>query len=348
MRRRHKASAESRNGVEEIMASFFSGRSKVAGLITASVLVLSACSSSTATTAPTAAAGGKTVGIVAFDSTSPIDKIFADAAKAKLDKDGYKTLMQDPKGDPGQANTICTQYVTAKVDAILVVTFALDQMATCMSGATAASIPVFFEGTPLLAGMSGAINVAAPKPINDVFIKYVVDNKVTDSLALDYSPGTPCRMRAEYRETVLAAQAPSVKETKHEFPIPGQVVDAQNTTAAWLAAHPAGSGKFAIWSCFADPTTGALAAMAQVNRTDVVIYTWDYNTALLAAIRSGLVAGDLYLDGKAVGEQHAQLAEDWFGGNHTPQDLTAANVILTKDNIEQFLKDHPEAAPSAA
>jgi ABC-type sugar transport system substrate-binding protein len=342
------------------MASFFNGRSKIAGLITASVIVLSACSSSTATQAPATAAPATaapataaattakqfTAGIVAFDSTSPIDKIFAEAANDKLTKDGWKVLMQDPKGDPGQANAICTQYVTAKVDAILVVTFALDQMATCMAGAKTANIPVFFEGTPLLEGMAGAINVAAPKPINDVFIKYVVDNKVTDSLALDYSPGTPCRMRAEYREQVLAAQAPTVKETKHEFPIPGQVVDAQNTTAAWLAAHPAGAGKYAIWSCFADPTTGALAAMAQANRTDVVIYTWDYNTSLLAAIRAGLVGGDLYLDGKAVGEQHAQLAEDWMAGKTTPQDLTAANVILTKDNIDQFLKDHPEAAPS--
>ena len=42
-----------------------------------------------------------------------------------------------------------------------------------------------------------------------------------------------------------------------------------------------------------------------------------------------------------------QLAIDWLNGNTTPQDLTAANIILTKDNIEQFLKDHPEAAPSA-
>ena len=166
-------------------------------------------------------------------------------------------LSQDPKGDLGQANTICSQYVTRQVDAIVVITFALDQMAQCMAQTKAANIPVVFEGSPLLEGMAGAVDVTAPPPINEVFIKYLKDNGVTDTLALDYSPGTPCRLRAEYREKLLAESGLHVKETKHEFPIPGQVVDAQNATAAWLAAHPEGSGKFAIWSCFADSASGA-------------------------------------------------------------------------------------------
>ena len=293
--------------------------------------------------APASATAGLTVGLVAFDNSSPIDRIFQESAQSSLQKLGYKVLTQDPKGDPGQANAICTQYVTAKVAALAIITFALDQMATCMAEAKAADIPVFFEGSPLLAGMAGAIDVSSPKPINDVFIKYVTDNHVTAILSLDYSPGTPCRLRREYREQLLQAQAPTVKETKHEFPIPGQVVDSTNATAAWLAGHPAGSGKFAIWACFADPTTGALAALAQANRTDVPIFTWDYNKALYAPIKAGKVAADLYLDAVAVGQQHASLVDAWLKGNHTPQGLAGTIDILTKDNIDQFLASHPEA-----
>lgn len=351
----------------------------VAGTVVASlVLSLSACSS-TATTAPTTnvapptvaapsgaapsgaattatapTSGGThtpgTVGIVAFDSSSHMDKGFADNANAKLTKDGYHVLMQDPKGDPGQANTICSQYVTAQVEAIAVITFDIDQMAQCMSQAKAANIPVFFEGSPLVAGMAGAIDVTSPAPINDLFIQYLKDNKITDILSLDYSPGTPCRLRAAYRENALAASnaagTTKVNELIHQFPIPGQVVDSENATAAWLAGHPAGSGEFAIWSCFVDSTAGAVAALNQVGRTDVPVFTWDLGNTIIPEIKSGMVAEDLYLDPIAVGTQVGQLVEDYLNGDTTPKAVLGATVVLNKSNIDAFLAANPDAANS--
>ena len=206
-----------------------------------------------------------------------------------------------------------------------------------MSQAKDANIPVFFIGSPLLDGMAGSVDVTSPKPINDLFVPFVKDNGITDILTLDYTPGTPCRLRKEYRDEQLAAQAPDVKATNHEFPIPGQVVDAQNTTAAWLAAHPEGSGKFAIWACFTDPTAGAVAAIKQAGRTDdIPIYTWDFNKTILDPLKSGQVAATLSLDGNAVGSQVATLIDDYFA-NGTPQGVPAANMILTAETIDDYL-----------
>jgi ribose transport system substrate-binding protein len=342
------------------MTRFRQGRTMAAGLVVASLVLLSACSGSAATTAPatnapatTAPSGAApsvaastkatgTVGIVGFDTTSPMDNTFATAAQAFLEKDGFTVLTQDPKGDPGQANTICSQYVTRQVVALLVVTFNKDQMAQCMSQADAAKIPVFFSGSPLQDGMAGAVDNTAPPPINDVFMKYLKDNGITDILSLDYSPGTPCRLRAAYREDALSKSGLNVKESKHEFPIPGQVVDSQNATAAWLAAHPAGSGKFAIWSCFADSSSGAVAALNQVGRTDVPIFTWDLTKAIVPAIKTGQVAATLYLDAPGIGGQDGQLIEAWLAGNTTPKGEVAASTIVTKDNIDAVLAAHPE------
>jgi ABC-type sugar transport system substrate-binding protein len=322
------------------------GRSKFLGLVTASLFIVGACGGGSSSPSPSgaapSAAAKATIGLVAFDSTSPIDKIFADSTKAKLESLGNEVLMQDPKGDPGQANTICTQYVTAKVAAIVVTVFAQDQMAQCNAGAKDAGIPVFYLGTPLLDGMAGAVSFVSAKPVNDAFIKYVVDNKVTDILTLDYSPGTPCRLRAEYRTQLLAAQAPNVKVSKHEFPIPGQTVDAQNATAAWLAAHPVGAGTYAIWSCFADPTAGAGAALNQVGRTDVPIFTWDFNKTILPAIQSGQIAADAYLNAEDVGNTAGQMVQDYLNGDTTPKGVDAPTMILTKDNIDQFVADNPD------
>jgi ribose transport system substrate-binding protein len=343
------------------MTSLLQGRWKVAGIAATVVFSLSACSSGASPTTAPASAGataapasagataapaspaptGHNVGKLGVDTTSYMDRTFANSTATYLKGKGFEVLSQDPKGDLGQANTICSQYVTRQVSAIVVTTFALDQMAQCMAQTKAANIPVVFIASPLKEGMAGAVDVTAPPPINDVFIKYLKDNGITDTLALDYSPGTPCRMRAAYREEVLAKSGLPIKETKFEFHIPGQTVESQNATAAWLAAHPEGSGKFAIWSCFADSASGAGAALNQVGRTDAPIFTWDLTKAIVPAVQSGQIAADLFLDANKVGEQAGQLVEGYLNGDTTPKGVAAANIILNKDNIDQFLKDNP-------
>lgn len=309
------------------------------------LLALSACSSSTdseGTDGSGSSDGKGTVGVVEFDTTAAIDNLFVTGTKAELEKMGYKTVSQDPKGDPGQANSICSQFVTQKVQAIVVTTFALDQMAQCMSQAASAEIPVFYIGSPLLDGMAGSVDVTSPKPINDLFVPFVKEAGITDILTLDYTPGTPCRLRKEYRDQLLSGL--DVKVTNHEFPIPGQVVDAQNATAAWLAAHPEGSGKFAIWACFTDPTAGAVAAINQAGRTDSIpVYTWDFNKTILDPLKSGQVAATLSLDGNAVGAQVASLIDEYFATGEK-KGVPAANTILTAETIDAYLAENPDAA----
>ncbi len=291
--------------------------------------------------APGAAEAPGTAGIVEFDTTSQIDALFVSGTRDALEAEGWEVVSQDPQGDAGAANTICAQFVTQEVDVLVVTTFALDQMAQCMSQATAADIPVFYIGSPLLDTMAGAVDVTSPAPINDLFIDYVESEGVTAVLTLDYTPGTPCRLRAEYRDERLDALG--IEVSNHEFPIPGQVVDAQNATAAWLAAHPEGSGTFAIWSCFTDPTTGAVAAINQAGRTDEIpVFTWDFNATILDPLRTGQVAATLSLDGNAVGAQVAELVNTYLDSGE-PVGVPAANVILTAETIDQYLEDNPNA-----
>jgi len=286
--------------------------------------------------------GDKVLGLIAFDMTSQADAQFDNSTNEAFTDAGWEVLTQDPKGDAGQANSICSQYVTRQVTALVVTTFAMDQMAQCLSQAKAANIPAFFIGSPLLDGMAGAVDVTAPQPINDVFVDYLTEHKVTELLTLDYTPGTPCRLRAEYRDKAIADAGLDINVTKHEFPIPGQVVDSQNATAAWLAAHPEGSGTFAIWSCFADSTAGAVAGIQQAGRTDELpIFTWDFNKSILDAIRTGQVAADLFINGAGVGAQVLDLVEGYLADGE-PQGVVADNVVLNKDNIDQFVEEHPE------
>jgi ribose transport system substrate-binding protein len=308
-------------------------------LAVAVILGTSACSSGAANAGATSGPG--TAGIIEFDTTSQIDALFVTGSKSALEADGWTVVSQDPKGDPGQANSICSQFITRQVNILVVTTFAIDQMAQCMSEAKAANIPVFFIASPLVDGMAGAVDVTSPKPINDLFADYIKKNKVTSILALDYSPGTPCRMRKEYRAELLKSLNVTVSE--HEFTIPGQVVDAQNATAAWLAANPEGAGNYAIWACFTDPTAGAVAAINQAGRTDSIpVFTWDFNKTIVEPLKSGQVAATLSLDGNAVGAQVAKLVKA-FQADGKAVGVPAENVILTKDTLDKFLADNPNA-----
>lgn len=316
-------------------------RHLAAGFLAAVVLVGTAACASEAPAEPGAAEGPGTAGLVEFDTTSQIDALFASGTRAALEADGWEVVSQDPQGDPGQANSICAQFVTRQVDVLVITVFALDQMAQCMSQATAAEIPVFFIGSPLLDTMAGAVDVTSPAPINDLFIDYLESEGVTSVLTLDYTPGTPCRLRAEYRDERLDELG--IEVSNHEFPIPGQVVDAQNATAAWLAANPEGAGTYAIWACFTDPTAGAVAAINQTGRTDSIpVFTWDFNETILDPLRSGQVAATLSLDGAAVGAQVAELVTNYLATGERVG-VPAANVVLTADTIEQYLADNPDA-----
>lgn len=320
----------------------------VAALTLAAALALSACSSDSTSTesAATSAAGGSSgedmsIGIIEFDATSPIDNLYATNTKKAFEDLGWDVNTQDPKGDLGQANSICTQWVTKQVDVLVVTTYAMDQMAQCVSQAEAADIPVFFLGGPLLDGMAGSVSYVIPAPPNDLFIEYLQDNEVTSFLALDFTPGTPCRLRAEYREQAIKDEGITADEYSFQFHIPGQVVESQNGTAAWLQANPAGAGEYAIWSCYADSTQGALAAIAQAGRTDPMpIFTWDFSLSILPAIESGQVA-TVYYDPKDVAYTVKDMILEYLDTG-VPQEGTPATTLVTQDNVEQFLLDHPE------
>lgn len=329
-----------------MQARMLTGLTALAALALTASVGLAGCASSGSSTPGAGSSGangaaGKTLGIVQFDATSPIDNLFAGNTKKAFEGLGWKVFSQDPKGDMGQANAICTQWVTRRVDVLVVTTYAMDQMTQCMSQAKAAKIPVFFLGSPLMAGMAGSVSYVVPQKVNDLFVKYLQDNQITNFLALDFTPGTPCRLRAEYREKAMKDAGIQTKEYSYQFHLPGQVVESQNGTAAWLQANPAGAGKYAIWSCYSDSTEGALAAIKQAGRTDSLpIFTWDFSLSILPAIRTGQVV-TLYYSPSDVANTVKDLILNYLK-SPTPKEAEPPTELVTKDNIEQFLKDHPD------
>jgi ABC-type sugar transport system substrate-binding protein len=285
------------------------------------------------------------VGIVNLDVSSLTANSMASAVESAMKKIGWNVTNQDPKGEPAQANALCTQYVTRKVDVIIVNIFEASQMAQCLTYAKAASIPVFFLGSGIAPGVAGAISTIDPDPINDAFIARISKMQDPKVLALTYHPGAPCRVREQKLDAALAKAGLSIKPDKHEITIPGQVTTALAATQAWLNAHPKDKGEnVAIWACFSDPAYGALSAMKQTGHTGIPIYTWDLTKQAADSIKAGEMSATVWVDVDGLAQQVIRQIRDIRAGGQ-PREEDAAWIVVTPENIAGFAKEHPGALP---
>lgn len=71
--------------------------------------------------------------------------------------------------------------------------------------------------------------------------------------------------------------------------------------------------KLAVWACFSDPGIGALAALNQVSRPGVPIYTWDFTKQTIDPIKKGEIAATLWVDADGMAEQMITMITDHLG-----------------------------------
>jgi len=165
-----------------------------------------------------------------------------------------------------------------------------------------------------------------------------------DLLALTYRTGEVCRNRETLLDQVLAKH-PDVKITKNEVRIPGYFEDGAQYANAWLASHPAGDGKQAIWGCWDDPAVGAIGALRQQGRDDVGVYGVNGNAQAIENIKNGHMTATAWEDSYKEGYQMVKLLKDIkaAGPSWTAKGVEVPAILVTKETVDRFIKDHPDA-----
>jgi ABC-type sugar transport system substrate-binding protein len=138
----------------------------------------------------------------------------------------------------------------------------------------------------------------------------------------------------------------NITVTRKEVPIPGQVEAGTQFTQAWLANHPAGKGKLAIWGCFGDPALGAVSALRQAKRQDVTVYGHDGTPAAIKAVQSGELSGTSFFDPTAEGDRLAEATPTYIkdGVDAKAQNISPTMYLVTPDTVADLLKKFPTAA----
>ncbi len=311
-------------------------------VLAAAALVVGACSSSASTTAPDASGGKKlSIGIVTFSATDVATNRVVTGAQAEAAAKGWDSSVVDAQGSVDTANSAIQNLVQKKVDAIIVTVFPSNSLKAGLDAAKAAGIPVLTHGGGIADGVKVGIDVSLGGVLAD---RVVADlGGKGDTLALTYRGGLPCREREASWMTVLGAN-PDINNTTQQVTVPGQVESATAATNAWLASHPAG-GNQAIWTCFDDPAMGAVAALKQNSRHDVKVYGVNGNPDALQSVKDGWLTATLWTDLPAAGKYLVDQvpAVKAAGASWHSVVAPADNVMVDKTNIDQFLKDHPDA-----
>jgi ribose transport system substrate-binding protein len=333
-------------------------RRHFAPVLMGAALVLSACSSPAASTAPGSAApaasagasaapgaeGKKLLGMVSITVNDSSNARFIAGATAAAEAAGWEVSVIDAHGNADEANAAIQNLIQRKASAIIDLVFPVTSLGAGLAAAQAANVPVGTWGGGL--GETVVATNGSGGPQAEQIVKQMVQDLGGKGqvLALTYHTGQVCRDREQVLDDILK-DSPDIKVSKNEVKIPGYLQDGAQYTAAWLAGKPAGSSPLAIWGCWDDPALGGISTLKQQGRTDVKVYGHNGNADAINAVKDGTMTATSYAQVEEEGKVMFQTLLDAMraGASWQPKAVEVPVIVVNNGNVEQFIKDHPEA-----
>lgn len=286
------------------------------------------------------------VGVVSISTTDYGNHETIQGIKAAAAKRGWSVDVIDANGSADTANSAIENLVSRHAGAIIDLVFPTTSLTAGLNAAKAAHIPVGTWGGGLGPGVvvTDGSGGAFATPV----VKYMVKQMGGKGaiLALTYHVGLVCRNREQVFDSVLK-QYPGIKVTKNEIQIPGYQTQAPQVATGWLASHPKGSQKLAIWGCWEDPAIAALSALRQQGRTDVLSFGENGGPTAMSDILHGTLTAteweNQYLEGQTLVEQIDASIK--AGASWKPKQIEVPGLLVHKGNIHAFLKAHAGLFP---
>jgi ribose transport system substrate-binding protein len=284
------------------------------------------------------------VGIVSISATEANNARYISGATAAAKEIGWQVSVIDAAGSADQANAGMQNFAQRGAKAIVDMVFPFSSIGAGLDAAKGANIPVVTWGGGLGSTVAATNGSGGPMvvPVDDVMLKAMGGKG--SLLELTYHTGEVCRNREVELDKALTAY-PDIKVTKNEVRIPGYFDDGAQYANAWLASHPAGGENLAIWGCWDDPAIGAIGSLRAQNRDDVKVYGVNGNAQALENIKNGHMTATAWQDSYTEGYNMIKMLPEIIkaGAEWQPKAVEVPAVLVTKDNVEKFTKDHPDA-----
>lgn len=285
----------------------------------------------------------KTLGIVALIANDALNiEVIAGATDAAK-KAGWEVKVIDTQASADQANAAMKSFSTQGVDAIFVLAFASSSISSGLEAAKEAKIPVATWGGEIV---DGIVVTTSGLTVGEDSINFLLDKvkAPADILAITFHPGKLCLDRGIAFENGVKDKS-DLSVTYNEVTVPGQVQNGNAIASAWLTGHPEGGKPLAIWSCWDEPMQGAIAALRQAGRTDVVTVSINGSPQGVQLVKDGDLTATVWQPAYKEGAEvfQAILDSQAAGASWTAKVIEIPGIVVTKDNIDAFIAEHPNA-----
>jgi ribose transport system substrate-binding protein len=289
--------------------------------------------------AGTATAADTTIALVTINQQALFFNQINDGAQSAADKNGVKLVIFNANNQPTAQNTAIENYITQKVDGIILVAIDVNGVKPAITAAKNAGIPVVAIDARIPDGDNAAFigvdNEDAGAEIGKYFADYVKSN-MGGSAKVGVVGALNSFIQNQRLEGFKKVVTESGVNITFLDTVDGQNVQDVALTAAenLMTANP---DMTALYATGEPALIGAISAVSSQKMTDKVkVFGWDLTAQAVKGIDEGwivaVVQQDPYQEGVAGVESIIKLKK----GEKVPASIDIPVTIVTKENVDKF------------
>jgi ribose transport system substrate-binding protein len=284
-------------------------------------------------------ASGETIALVTINEQALFFNQINDGAQSAADKNGVKLVIFNANNKPDAQNTAIEDYITQKVDGIVLVAIDVNGVKPAITDAKNAGIPVVAIDARIPDGDNAAFigvdNEGAGADIGKFFVDYV-----KSSMGGSAKIGVIGALNSFIQNQRLDGFKKAVQDSGANITFL-DTVDGQNVQDIALTAGEnlmtANPDMNALYATGEPALIGAISAVTSQQMTDKEkVFGWDLTAQAIKGIDDGwivaVVQQDPYQEGVAGVESILKIKK----GETVPASIDIPVTIVTKDNVDKF------------
>jgi len=308
-------------------------------MIRLNALMSAAALAGTAMLALSAQAQAETIALVTINQQALFFNQINEGAQKAADAAGAKLVIFNANNVPSAQNDAIENYITQKVDGIVLVAIDVNGVKPAITAAKQAGIPVI------------AVDAQIPDGDNAAFVG--VDNqKAGEEIGKHTADYVKASMGGSAKLGVIGAlnsfiQNQRLDGFKKALAASGvkvdivDTVDGQNVQDVALTASEnlmtANPAMTALYATGEPALIGAVSAVTSQGRTgDIKVFGWDLTAQAIAGIDAGWVAAVVQQDPATEGKVAVESLLKLKKGETVPAIINVPVTIVTKANVDQF------------
>lgn len=289
-----------------------------------------------------AASGDIKVGYACVDMNNTFQTYLVDAAKEKAEELGVEITVTDAQNDVVKQQDQVKALIQQGVDALVVVPADSSAMEPVTAAAQQAGIPIVYcNVNPFGDDMNvpeGAHYVGSDEIQSGTYQGEMVGEAIGEGKVAILQGGLvheATYKRTDGNKNVFAEKYPGIEVVAEET-AEWQRDKAIDVTNNWLSAY--GDELKAICANNDEMALGAIEALKNAGRTDVVVVGIDATPDGCAAVQSGEMLGTVYQDSVGQGGGAVEVAVAMAKGETPEESVTwIPYVPVNAENVEEFV-----------